>query len=898
MKNLYESAKFRSLFGNKGPLQRLCAVVLAMAVFLSALPTALGEAYFETNLSMYYADATMGEGKASKKAEEFFSSIASIATLDLKDPNFFTRLGEAVDGGYKYRVFVMHEKGMPETDLAMLYCFEDSSWLLKDMTRVPGSVYADVSWQVLQGLDLKMKQKELLKKTKLNIDASYECDPETVWQIFVQFTLFVEERNKALQQIMDDAVDYIPALPEEIDSWPLDIPISVQLPAELPILEAWFTAEPAGSASATFDAVSESNRYKGTVDENNLVSATIRVWEAGPHLIRLMVTADINGQKTSMAREISIDTSEVILAEEETCPMFADGHHWKYVWAKEHPHYGHFECDCGAEKEDPVHATKEMFDCCECVGHDWKLAYFVSSVNGKGYAVGKCRRCGICIDMTDKMPAYITDYLKLLEKNGAEGNTYFEEHRTGNALYTGFTPSWVYIANQSLSRYTDPLVTYRESFMNTLAEPFVSLIELCDKEYEKKINIYSKAQLYWIRLIQETINEEYMEESYEYRETVIDSLDIGVDLMNEAYESQTEWLIKVENETFDRQVAQLTEKLQGARLTLDNVKITSENSAEIAAAQRNTDNALKELKDLKAKGADHSLSSHKVGKAINSTLPYLMNAISALLEGCEAGDKMEEMRSAYIQMLNDYDRSGRILEAMRKDAEARQNTQLVHAIDNISDVLDATFTANLGQYFDTTTKIVDSIGNELGTAGEEAFTTFTISFMKKSAQTFIMSLASDLIKGTNPIGIASLAAKILKGVSNYDEIFDKSLDLISLNCIRSDNSLSLLENEEQVSPYTLALYAKVESQGCEKAADLVSTMKPAKDISDAMDQILMCNTMPGIGMAMMLTDAMDVNADEFGIGKNEKDTVERMLLKERDSYEEYIRKCLRDAEEQ
>ena len=159
------------LFWKKEIISRLFAFILAMVFLLSTFPTALCEEYFETNLSMYFADATMKEGKASKKADEFFSSIASIAMMDLQDPTFFTQLATAVDGGYKFRVFVIHEKGMPETDLAMLYCFKDSSWLLKDMTTVPGSVYVDVSWQVLQGLKLKMKKKELLKKTNLNVDA-------------------------------------------------------------------------------------------------------------------------------------------------------------------------------------------------------------------------------------------------------------------------------------------------------------------------------------------------------------------------------------------------------------------------------------------------------------------------------------------------------------------------------------------------------------------------------------------------------------------------------------------------------------------------------------------------------------------------------------------------------
>ena len=47
--------------------------------------------------------------------------------------------------------------------------------------------------------------------------------------------------------------------------------------------------------------------------------------------------------------------------------------------------------------------------------------------------------------------------------------------------------------------------------------------------------------------------------------------------------------------------------------------------------------------------------------------------------------------------------------------------------------------------------------------------------------------------------------------------------------------------------------------------------------------------------AMRVIDEMEVDVKEFGIGSNEKETVELMLRKEKQSYDDYVRKCLRDA---
>ena len=59
-------------------LRRLCAAALTLAVLFSAMPSGFAESYSETYLSLYYAEATMEEGKFSKDAERFFSNISAI----------------------------------------------------------------------------------------------------------------------------------------------------------------------------------------------------------------------------------------------------------------------------------------------------------------------------------------------------------------------------------------------------------------------------------------------------------------------------------------------------------------------------------------------------------------------------------------------------------------------------------------------------------------------------------------------------------------------------------------------------------------------------------------------------------------------------------------------------
>ncbi len=301
---------------NRSLCKNFCALMLAVCIFCTAVPSAVCEMYSESYLSLYYADATMKEGKTSGYKERFFANIAAISIMDLQDQNFLTQYTEAVRNGYNYRVFVMHEKGMPDTDLAILYCFEDSSWLMKNTTSAAKSVYIDVSWEMMQGIDFKQKQKNIITKQAMpGCDESFECNAEYVCQIFMEFILFLEERDKALEALIAGTVDEIPELPREIESWPLDLPISVQLPKDLTVLDALFTVEHADLAAMYYRDIPEDQKYAATVDTNNVASGTIRFWEAGPHLIGLVLTVSINGQKQSICHNISIDTSHVEVLE-------------------------------------------------------------------------------------------------------------------------------------------------------------------------------------------------------------------------------------------------------------------------------------------------------------------------------------------------------------------------------------------------------------------------------------------------------------------------------------------------------------------------------------------------------------------------------------------------------
>lgn len=825
----------------KSVYRRLCAMLLALSILFTAIPAVLAEEYSESYLSLYYGDATMAEGKSSKDPGRFFANISAISMMDIQDDAFFTQLSTAVDSGYKYKAFVLHDKDLPPTDLAMLYCFEDSSWLLKDFTSARQTVYADVSWEILQGLNLKLQQQDLINQTVPGADGFYECDPEYVWQIFMEFVLFIEERNKAIQQMLAGTTDQIPPLPEEIDGWPLDLPVSVQLPKEIKVLDAYFAVQPAASADDYVGDVPDSQKFEGSVDDDNLVTGTLRFWEAGPHLVRLVFTASLNGQKQSLVHAISIDTGNVRIPEADTCPLFEDGHHWQFAWQEEHPHLRYFACECGEVMDDPGGITGNMPDCCECGNHDWELSFYVSLEGGM--VLGRCRRCGIYKEVTDSMPEYITSYLKLRAEIGVEGNAYYEEHNTDNTSYFRSEPAWTYIAGQAINRYTNFGTDLKESFMNTLAEPIVSIIETADGEFDEKINIESKAQLKWIELIQEMIKSYEQDVSVKGAKQVVDTLDVVFDIKG----------------------------------IWDDVK----------------ENYLDDETVLKIEKSGSGISN--AGKEALDWVPHILNVISAGLEGYEAGEKAEEARTTYIAMLNDYGRSCEILDALRKDAEGRSNEDLVRAVDSIRNILDATFKRNIGQCITSTTKLVNSLGIEQYSVSDATAITFMWSTAKKESQAVILASLGELTGGINPIGIASTVAKIVKGITNYDEIFDASYELAALSSMRSDAVISLGRFSDQVSPYTTALYATLESEGCEKAADFVSTLSSDEDVDKIMRKMIEIASImynPTITATLMVSDNMDVDVKEFGIGNNEKETVVNLLHKEGNSYADYSRQCL------
>ena len=893
MKTTPNYATVPAAAGKVGRLRRLTAIFLAIILLITTAPAALGEAYADTNLCLYYAEATIEEGKASGNADQFFANIAAIAMTDVTSQDFYLQLADAVDSGNNYRVFVMHEKGMPATDLAMLYCFRKNTWLVKDPTTLNGSVYLDASWEVLQGLDLQLKRQDLVRGVTGEYDELYECKPEMVWQTFMEFVLFIEERNKAIDQMLAGTTDQIPEMPEEITRWPLEMPISVQLPKELTILSAEFTVEPAESAAAYYDDVPDSKRFEGTVGEDNLVTGTLLFWESGPHLVRLVFLASINGHNQSLCHNISIDTSSVRLAEQETCPLYEDGHQWRYDWAEEHPHTGRYVCSCGAVMEDPEGAPRVVLDCCECGFHDWGLSYYIWE--GKARMVGKCRQCGIYKDMSDEMPDYVRSYLELLVKNGAEGNTYFDEHSTGNTFYSRDTAPWVYIANQSLNRYTDAGTALKESFVTTLADPIVTGIQLQNGQYEEKLNIYSKAQLKWIELIQEMVNEGEEEIPMQAAKDFVGALDITVDGMTLTYDAQTEWLKSLAAENFSQNVSEFEEALRSSQATLETLKSTTSDTPQILAQQDKVNRTLSSLEALKQKGPDTSLYKSTAGSVCKFFLPHIMNGISAYLEGSEAAAKVEEMRQAYTKMLDDYNRSRTILDALKTDAAVSGNRDLENAVDTIISVLDATFLVNAGNFADASFKIMKNLEEEMETTEDVLGEAGWKAFDQKEHQTVIMALVDLAFDGVSPIAIANISAKILKGVTNYDEIFDASMDLVALSSMRQKASLSLLEANEQVSPYTLALYAKLESEGCEQAAEFVSTLSTEDDIDNIMRRMIEGVTMfsdPALSLYLRAVDAMEVDVRDFGIGSDEKESVILMLQNEKESYDRYVRQCM------
>ena len=582
---------------------------------------------------------------------------------------------------------------------------------------------------------------------------------------------------------------------------------------------------------------------------------------------------NLTGQTRTVLRshKNSTDNDNANVPVQETCPVYEDGHLWHHEWSEEHPHYGRSVCECGAVMEDQNGETRSMPDCCECGNHDWMLSYYVNE--GKGTVLGSCRRCNKGMDVTDSMPDYIRNYVQLLAESGTEGNAYFEAHDTGNITILDNTAPWVYIAIQALTRYTDKSTNLKEGFVDALAEPFVTVFQFANGEYSRTLEIESKTQLLWIQLIQEMLTENEQEVSAKPVKDLVTFLEFGTDYFIDAYDSLPEWPGAGSAETFKQSVNEF-----------ENV--------------RNARNALVEEEP------DSFLFEEKLGEELTTSIPYILNAISAVVEGSEVATKINKMRNAYIDMLNDYDRSRVILEKMKEDAAARNIKELEDAVDTIADILGATYLANLGEYFDVTTVILDSAGNVIEDGDLAGAETALISLFEKNGQTYLMSLLDDLAGKVSPLSIASTAAKILKAVTNYDEIFDASTELAALSSMHLSAALSQHKPGEQISPYTMALYAKLESEGYGKAADFVDLLSSDEtdvdniNVDKIMQKIIEATTTtttPTLDLAMMTIDEMNVGIEEFGIGSNEKETVVQMLRKEKRAYDSYVRQYLQDA---
>ena len=312
--------------GKRKIFRRIYALFLMVTLLLNIVPQQVSAAYYYdgTYLSKYYPTATIPEGIASGRADTFFANIAGFAITDIVDMDFFEHFGEAVDAGFKdMRVFVTHEKGMPDTDLVLVYCFKNSTWLLKDTTRVLGSIYVEAPWvaplEQFQGLDLNLNQQELINLLVPGNDGNYECDSKLVWEAYMSLVVYVNEANRMIDIYMKGATSYVPPLPDTINEWPLSIPVSVQMPAELQVLEAFFIVDATGNADAVeyeyADDIPDSKRFAGTIDENNLITGTVLVWEPGPHLVRAFIIIAVQNFDELLRYSIHIDTSKVKLSE-------------------------------------------------------------------------------------------------------------------------------------------------------------------------------------------------------------------------------------------------------------------------------------------------------------------------------------------------------------------------------------------------------------------------------------------------------------------------------------------------------------------------------------------------------------------------------------------------------
>ena len=627
----------------------------------------------------------------------------------------------------------------------------------------------------------------------------------------------------------------VPELPEEIDSWPLVIPVSVQLPKELNVLEALFTVEPAASAAATFQQIPESQHYEGTVNADNVVTGSLSFWEAGPHLIRCVFTVSLDGHKQSMSHNISIDTSNVRVKADKNCPVHESGHQWKFEWAEAHPHYGRLICDCGAEQDAPEMPTVTMPSCCECLGsHDWAEPIRIGNAFQH-----TCLRCGLKEEMTP--PANVQSFYNVIDQMTDM------QKRSADYPQTNGVSAWETVAAQATDKLLDKGFVITSEALDKYSDMFGSIKDaVLPKETWDDIQV-----ALWEDILIQMLNDEEQESTPEREETdLIKTLNNSWELFegfnDERFEKQISAL-KESADKFGKQIQSLNQRADSLVPSGHNklIEHLEEQAKSLSEELESTNNTLSETEKFQ----DNSNgATGKMGKALK--------IIAAIGNGLDDASKLAQRNNEFERMLRNAAKNQKTLNQIISVCKQNGNTTLMTAAKNVSDRLNQEIENRVNQFLSEVTTFLLSTGEslveELAKYGVEKLT-------EKAVEKIIEGAGSDALV---PLKVIELAAGGAKVLLNWNDAYEDALELMTLSTM--DASLNVLGTLRQEDSEAMAkVWGALQTRGCEKAEEFLNSWEDARGLS----------------------------TKEFGLGKDRLDWALDFLENDKTSYLTFTRQC-------
>jgi len=484
----------------------------------------------------------------------------------------------------------------------------------------------------------------------------------------------------------------------------------------------------------------------------------------------------------------------------------SDGHVHSYekqvTTDKNHPHKVIKACACGEQKAFDAGQARYT-NCCQCVGHDWQDPFRVSD----GVYKQLCLRCnaGQVVEPPKNVEAFY-DVMDIMKQDNAEAQKYQTTHDLDHRA----SSVWKTIASQAIDKLTDGGFVYTAEALDKYSDMSGAVVGVfTDKDWNEQ------QEKLWEELLIEMLTEQAQDFD---AKNAFDYVSDGADKMSKAGEKVAESYKKY-GENIQKTINEMDDWLLELEREANNM--ARNGNLDASNALRNKYVTLRKIKNDYDASLSNAKDVTKGGEQVEKTakdVKFVMDVMGAL-------GKVGERNESFDAMIAGGSANIETLDGIIGAAKATNNTELLHAAENLKKEIEAEMESEINRFF-----------HETGSFCENFFNTDNIAdmaadgieeFVEKNAKSVLGAAAKDSLA---ILGGIELAAKGVKAVVNWNDAYDAANQLMLIRSLDTDmNILGALEYEN--SEDMAALWLTVQAKGSEDAKAFLNAWEKGRGLS-------------------------------------------------------------------